>query len=110
MEHTRIITAINSQLKIPAALLEDIINHRVRKANIEYPVTGIERNLYSNDLDTFVTYTVETTIKGNLQIEAYNNNSGVVELILVPVASSFLVTCAKRKANKYKLEFNASLN
>jgi hypothetical protein len=110
MEHTRIITAINSQLKLPAMLLEDIVNHRVRKTNIHYPVTGIERNLYSTDLDTFVTYSIETTIKGNLQIEAYNNNSGVVELILVPVASSFLVTCAKRKANKYRVEFSSSLN
>lgn len=110
MEHTRIITAINSQLRLPAMLLEDIVNHRVRKTNIQYPVTGIERNLYSNDLDTFVSYSIETTIKGNLQIEAYNNNSGVVELILVPVASSFLITCAKRKANKYRVEFSSSLN
>lgn len=110
MEHTRIITGITSQLRLPATLLEEIVNHRVRRMNYDYPITGIERNLYSNDLDTFISYSLETTIKGNIQIEAYNNNSGVVELILVPVASSFLVTCAKRKANKYRLEFTNSLN
>ena len=110
MESTRIITAINSQLRLPAMLLEDIVNHRVRKTNIHYPLTGIEKNLYNNDLDTFVSYSIETTIKGNIQIEAYNNNSGAVELIMVPVASSFLVTCAKRKANKYRIEFSSSLN
>lgn len=91
-------------------LLEDIVNHRVRKTNIHYPVTGIEQNLYKNDLDTFVSYSIETTIKGNIQIEAYNHNSGAIELIMVPVASSFIVTCAKRKANKYRIEFSSSLN
>jgi hypothetical protein len=110
MEHTRIITGITSQLRLPAMLLEDIVNHRTRTAKYSYPVTGIERSLYCSDLNTILTYTIETTIKGNLQIEAYNNNSNTVELILVPVASSFLVTCAKGKENKYKLEFSTSLN
>lgn len=110
MEHTRIITAINSQLRLPAMLLEDIVNHRTRRAHYQYPITGIERSLYCSDLDTILTYSIETTIKGNLQIEAYNNNSGVMELILVPVASSFLATCIKEKATKYKLEFVTSLN
>lgn len=110
MEHTRIITAITSQLRLPATLLEDIVNHRTRRTKYNYPVTGIENSLYCSDLDTILTYSIETTIKGNLQIEAYNNNSGVMEMILVPVASSFLVTCAKVKETKYKIAFSASLN
>lgn len=110
MEHTRIITGITSQLRLPAMLLEEIVNHRTRTTKYNYPITGIERSLYCSDLNTILTYSIETTIKGNLQIEAYNNNSNTVELILVPVASSFVVTCAKAKENKYKLEFSASLN
>jgi hypothetical protein len=110
MKHSRVITAVTSQMHLPTVLLEDIVNHRTRTSKYYCPVTGIERNLYCNDLNTIVTYTIETTIKGNLQIEAYNNNSNTIELILVPVASSFLVTCAKGKENKYKMEFCASLN
>lgn len=110
MEHTRIITAINSQLRLPEMLLEEIVNHRTRRTNYHYPITGIERSLYCSDLDTILTYTIETTIKGNVQIEAYNNNSGAVELIHVPVTSAFLATCIKEKGAKYKLEFTTSLN
>jgi hypothetical protein len=110
MIHTRIITGITSQLRLPATLLEDIVNHRTRTTKYNYPVTGIERSLYCSDLDTIMTYSIETTIKGNLQIEAYNNNSNTVELILVPVASSFLATCIKGNEHRYKFEFCSSLN
>lgn len=110
MEHTRIITAITSQLRLPASLLEEIVNHRTRTTKYNYPVTGIERSLYCSDLDTIMTYSIETTIKGNLQIEAFNNNSNTLELIMVPVVSSFLATCTKGKDHKYKLEFSTSLN
>src|SRR6266498_2077447 len=110
MKHTRIITAITSQLRLPATLLEDNVNHRTKTSNYNYPVTGIEKSLYCSDLDTILTYSIETTIKGNLEIEAYDNNSGAVELILVPVASSFLVTCVRGKENKYRVEFSSSLN
>jgi hypothetical protein len=110
MEHTRIITSITSQLRLPAMLLEEIVNHRTRTTNYNYPVTGIEKSLSCSDLDTIFTYSIETTIKGNLEIEAYNNHSGVMEIILVPVASSFLATCVKEKKAKYKLEFSTSLN
>ena len=110
MKQTRIITAITSQLRLPAALLEDIVNHRTRATKYNCPMTGIENNLSGNDLATILTYSIETTIKGILKIEAYNNRSGMVELVLVPAASSFLVTCARGKENKYKVEFNSSLN
>lgn len=110
MEHTRIITSINSQLRLPAMLLEDIVNHRTRRTNYHYPITGIERSLYCSDLDTILTYSIETTLKGNLQIETYNNNLGTMETIHVPVSSSFLVTCVKERGTKYKMEFTTSLN
>ena len=110
MEHARIITGINSQLRLPAMLLEEIVNHRTRRTNYHYPVTGIERSLYCSDLDTILSYSIETTIKGNLQIEAYNNHSGAMELIHVPVTSAFLVTCIKKQGAKYKMEFGTSLN
>lgn len=110
MEHTRIITAINSQLCLPATLLEEIVNHRTRRTNYHYPVTGIEKSLYCSDLDTILTYSIETTIKGNLQIEAYNNHSGTMEIIHVPVTSAFLATCIREQGAKYKMEFTTSLN
>lgn len=110
MKHTRIITAINSQLHLPATLLEDIVNHRTRRTKYHYPVTGIEKELYCADLDTISTYSIETTIKGDLELECYNNKSAGMETVHVPAASSFLVTCIKGKEDGYKLEFSASLN
>lgn len=110
MTHTRIITAINSQLRLPAALLEEIVNHRTRKTKYHYPVTGIEKELYCADLDTITTYSIETTIKGDLELECFNKQCGVIETVHVPVASSFVVTCVKRKEFGYKVEFGVSLN
>ncbi|HTM93310.1 MAG TPA: hypothetical protein VL095_12900 [Flavisolibacter sp.] len=110
MKHTRVITSINSQLYLPASLLEEIVNHRTRKTRYNYPVTGIEKELYCADLDTISTYSIETTIKGDLELECYNNKSAAVETVFVPVASSFLVTCVKEKENGYKVEFSLSLN
>lgn len=110
MKHTRIITAINSRLRLPAALLEEIVNHRTRTTRFHYPVRGIEKELYCHDLDTIDTYSMQTTVKGDLQLECYNNHSAMVETIYVPVASSFLVTCIKEKERGYKFEFSSSLN
>lgn len=110
MKHTRIITAINSQLHLPAGLLEEIVNHRTRRTKYHYPVTGIEKELYCADLDTISTYSIETTIKGDLELECYNNQSAVIETVYVPAASSFLVTCIKEKEKGYKIEFSISLN
>jgi hypothetical protein len=110
MKHTRIITSINSQLQLPSALLEEIVNHRTRKTGYNYPLSGIEKALYCADLDTILTYSIETTIKGDLELKCYNNNSVALETIHVPVASSFLVTCVRGKENGYKVKFNMSLN
>jgi hypothetical protein len=110
MRHTRIITAINSQLRLPAALLEDIVNHRTRRTKYDYPVSDIEKELYCGHLDTISTYSIETTVKGDLELECYNNRSSMIETVHVPMASSFLVTCVKRRENGYKVEFSVSLN
>lgn len=110
MKHTKIITAINSQLQIPAGLLEEIVNHRTQRTKYHYPVSNIEKDLYCADMDTISTYSIETTIKGDLELECYNLQSAVIETVIVPVASSFLVTCIKRKENGYKIKFSVSLN
>lgn len=110
MKHTRTITAINSQLQLPATLLEEIVNHRTRRTKYHYPVTGIEKELYCADMDTISTYSIETTIKGDLELECYNHKSATIEIVYVPTASSFLVTCVKGKENGYKIKFSTSLN
>lgn len=110
MKHTRIITAITSQLYLPSALLEEIVNHRTRKTKYHYPVSNIEKELYCANLDTISTYSIETTIKGDLELECLNDRSAAMETVHVPVASSFLVTCIKGKENSYKVEFSVSLN
>lgn len=111
MKHTRIITAISTtQLNLPSIILEDIVNHRTRRTKYNYPVTRIERELYCKDLDVISTYTIQTTIKGNLELECYNNNSAKIEIVEVPVASCFLVTCVKGNEHRYKIKFSSSLN
>jgi hypothetical protein len=110
MKHTRIITTVLSQLRLPESLLEDIVNHRTRTTKYNYPVSRIEKELYCADIDTISTYTIQTCVKGNLLFECYNNESAAVEIIHVPVASSFLVTCAKAKEHSFKVEFCSSLN
>lgn len=110
MKHTRIITSIKSQLQIPAKFLEEIVNHRTTRTKYHYPVTGIEKELYCADLDTISSYSIETTIKGDLELECYNNKFALIETVYVPVASSFLVTCIKEKEKGYKIEFSVSLN
>jgi hypothetical protein len=110
MKHTRIIIAINSQLQLPAQLLEEIVTHRTRRTNYHYPISGIEKELYCADLDTISTYTIETTIKGDLALECYNNRLAAIETVCVPVASSFLVTCIKAKEHCYKVKLSVGLN
>jgi len=111
MKHTRIITAIATrQLSLPSMILEDIVNHRTRKTKYNYPVTGIERDLYCSDLDIISTYSIQTTVKGNIELECYNNNSAKMEIVEVPTSASFLVTCVKGQEKRYKIEFSTSLN
>src|SRR5690348_202772 len=95
MKHTRTITAINTQLRLPEMLLEDIVNHRTRTTKYNYPVTRIERELYCSNLDVVSTYTIQTTVKGDIQLECFNHDLAAIEIIHVPAASSFLVTCIK---------------
>jgi hypothetical protein len=110
MKHTRIITDITSKLRLPAALLEDLVNHRTRTTHYHYPVTGIEKDLYCSDLDTISTYSIQTSVKGNLELECFNDDTALFETVYLPVASSFLVTCVKGKEDGYKMELSSSLN
>jgi hypothetical protein len=111
MKHTRIITAITSQIRLRASLLEDIVNHRTRITRYNYPVTGIERELYCQNIDTISTYSIQTCVKGTLKLDCYNCASVSVETIHVPATSSFIVTCIKGSEEElYKMEFCSSLN
>jgi len=111
MKHTRIITAIaTTQFDLPSFILEDIVNHRTKRTTYNYPVTGVEKQLYSKDLDVISTYSIQTTIKGNIELECYNNNSATLEIVEVPTVASLLVTCIKGKGTRYKVEFSSSLN
>jgi hypothetical protein len=111
MKHTRIITAIaTDQFSLPKMILEDIVNHRTRKTRYNYPVTGVDKSLYCSNLDIITTYSIQTTIKGNIELECYNNNSSTMEIVEVPSAVSLLVTCVKAKEERYKIEFSCSLN
>lgn len=110
MKHTRIITAITSHLRLPAAFLENLVNLRTKKTKYNYPVTGIEKNLSGSDFDIVSTYSIQTFVKGDLKLECYNNSSAMIETIRVPVGSCFLVTCIKANEDGYRVEFSASLN
>ena len=111
MKHTRIITAIaTNQFSLPKMILEDIVNHRTRRAKYECPVSGIEKSLYCRDLDVISTYSIQTTIKGNIELECYNNNSSTMEIVEVPSIVSLLVTCIKRNESRFRIEFSCSLN
>lgn len=110
MKSTATIISIRTKMQLPAHVLEEIVNHRTQKTRYHYPVTGIDRDLYSQDFDTVLTYSIQSLVKGNLFIEFSKNRWSKVETIIVPVASSFLVTCIKAKENKYKMEFSSSLN
>jgi hypothetical protein len=111
MKHTRIITAIaTNQFSLPKMILEDIVNHRTRRAKHDCPVSGIERSLYCRDLDVISTYTIQTTIKGNIELECYNNSSSTMEIVEVPSAVSLLVTCIRSRDSRFKIEFSCSLN
>jgi hypothetical protein len=111
MKHTRIITAIaTDQFSLPKMILEDIVNHRTRKTRYNYPASDVDKSLYCSDLDLISTYSIQTTIKGNIELECYNNNSSTMEIVEVPSAVSLLVTCVKGKQERYKIEFSCSLN
>jgi hypothetical protein len=111
MKHTRIITAIaTDQFSLPKMILEDIVNHRTRKTRYNYPANSVDKTLYCSDLDIISTYSIQTTIKGNIELECYNNNSSTMEIVEVPSAVSLLVTCVKAKEQRYKIEFSCSLN
>jgi hypothetical protein len=111
MKHTRIITAIaTDQFCLPKMILEDIVNHRTRKMRNSSQGTDVDKSLYCSDLDLISTYSIQTTIKGNIELECYNNNSSTMEIVEVPSAVSLLVTCVKGKQERYKIEFSCSLN
>jgi hypothetical protein len=109
MKDTSVITSVVSKVRIPTIVLEDIVNHRTRTTRYNYPVSKIERELYCQDLDTFQTYTIQSTVKGNLEIH-YLDEWERMETLRMPVAPSFLVTCTKRVEEKYRMEFISSLN
>src|SRR5512138_2389495 len=105
MRHTRIITGIaTNQFLLPSTILEDIVNHRTRWARFNYPVTGVEKELYCKNMDIIATYSIQTTIKGNIELECYNNDSATVEIVEVPAAVSLLVTCIKGNERRYRVE------
>jgi len=111
MKHTRVITGIaTSQFSLPSAILEDIVNHRTKWTRSNYPVTGIEKDLYCSDLNVISTYSIQTTIKGNIELECYNNKSAKMEIVEVPAAVCLLVTCVKGTEHRYKVELSTSLN
>ncbi|MGZ3845240.1 MAG: hypothetical protein ACXVLT_13345 [Flavisolibacter sp.] len=111
MKQTRIITAIaTNQFSLPKMILEDIVNHRMKRSKSDCPVSGIEKSLYCRDLDTISTYSIQTTIKGNIELECYNNSSSTMEIVEVPSAVCLLVTCIKGKESRFKIEFSCSLN
>jgi hypothetical protein len=91
MKDTSVITSVVSKVRIPTI------------------VSKIERELYCQDLDTFQTYTIQSTVKGNLEIH-YLDEWERMETLRMPVAPSFLVTCTKRVEEKYRMEFISSLN
>jgi len=111
MRQTRIITAIaTNQFRLPKMILEDIVNHRTRQARYNQSATGMEKTLCCYDLDIISTYSIQTTIKGNIELECYNNNSSAMETVEVPSAVSMLVTCIRGKENRFRIEFSCSLN
>jgi len=111
MKHTRIITAIaTNQFSLPKMILEDIVNHRTKRSKYDCSVNGIEQTLYCRDLDIISTYSIQTTIKGNIELECYNNSSSTMEIIEVPSVVSLLVTCIRGKESRFKIEFSCSLN
>ena len=104
-----VITSLVSKVRIPTIVLEDIVNHRTRTSGYNYPVSGIERELYCRDLDTISTYSIQSTVKGHLEIQ-FSNEWETIETVWVNVAPSFLVTCIKKAGDKYRLGLVSSMN
>lgn len=109
MKDTVVITSIKTQVQIPATILEDIVQHRVRATKYHYPVSKVERDIYCRDIETFLTYSIESTVKGNMQIQ-FSREWESIETLKFPVAASFLVTCIQRGDGNYKMKFISSMN
>lgn len=103
------ITSLINKVRIPSIILEDIVNHRTRTTKYNYPVSKVDKELYSNDIDTISTYSIQSTVKGRLGIE-FSNEWESIETIWVNVAPSFLATCIKKGDDKYRLALVSSLN
>lgn len=104
-----VITSLVSKVRIPSVVLEDIVNHRTRTTRYNYPVSKIEKELYCKDLDTVLTYSIQSTVKGHVEIQ-FANEWESIETVWVGVAPSFLVTCIKKREDKYKLALVSSMN
>lgn len=109
MKRTMIITSVISRLQVPASVVEDLVNHRKRKEKYILPVSGIEKNLFFNHFETVLTYTMQASVKGNLQIR-FSKNILMDETIEIPAISSFLITCMKGREARYHMELCSSLN
>ena len=109
MKHTSIITALVSKVRIPSIILEDIVNHRTRATRMKQLLSKSEEDAYCKHLDTFITYSIESKIKGKLEIQ-FSDEWESIETIDVAVAPSFLVTCIKKGDDQYKLGIISSLN
>jgi hypothetical protein len=109
MNPTNILSII-SDVQVPVRVIEDIVNHRTRNEKYRSVVTGIDENLISRQFETMVTYSLQASAKGRLQIRFTNEISKSDEVIQIPMASFFLVTCIKGKEEKYKMELGSSLN
>lgn len=109
MKHTSIITGLVSKVRIPSIILEDIVNHRTRSKKIAQLFPKSEDDAYCKYLDTFVTYSIESKVKGKLEIQ-FSDEWESIETMDVAVAPSFLVTCIKKGDDQYKMGIISSLN
>ncbi len=109
MKHTSIITGLVSKVRIPSIILEDIVNHRSRASTMRQLLPKSEDDVYCKYLDTFVTYSIESTVKGKLEIQ-FSDEWESLDTVDVAVAPSFLVTCIKKGDDQYKMGIISSLN
>lgn len=110
MRHSLVITSVVSKVPVPAALLEDLVNHRRRRDIYRHPLTGIEAQLFAQSYETIVTCSMQTSVKGLIQIRCWNSRRHTDELMNVPVGTFMLATCVKAREDRYKVELICSLN
>lgn len=110
MKQNVIITSVISKVPLPAALLEDLVNHRRRRDKYEPPTTGIEANLFAQSFEPILTCTMQTSVKGLIQIRCWNSRRHTDEVMNVPAGTYMLATCAKAREDRFKVELICSLN